>query len=115
VRARLDLLNGDITAGTASVPVKTQFAPAEVHAGIVKLLRHLKKKYFPDLEVSDEGGYWETGDLDALREKQALLNEKMDLLASELGKVPAGERSRSPEELADLIEDILRRKEKEQE
>ncbi len=41
---------------------KTQFAGREVHKKIIDLLKYLKEKYFSELNVYDEGQYWETGD-----------------------------------------------------
>jgi len=41
----------------------------EEHMLIVTLLRHLKERYIRDLEVSDEGGYWETMDLERLKQE----------------------------------------------
>ena len=47
--------------------VKTQFGPVEGHVALVEILAALKREFLPDLEVSDEGGYWETRDrLDAV-------------------------------------------------
>ena len=45
---------------------KTQFGPVEGHVAIVEMLAALKRRFLPDLEVSDDGGYWETRDLAAL-------------------------------------------------
>ena len=42
--------------------VKTQYAPAEVHLAIVRLFRHVKKRYFAEFTVHDDSGYWETGE-----------------------------------------------------
>lgn len=41
----------------------------EEHVLIVTLPRHLKERYIRDLEVSDEGGYWETMDLERLKQE----------------------------------------------
>ncbi|MCB0636846.1 MAG: hypothetical protein KDC54_09535, partial [Lewinella sp.] len=46
---------------------KTQFASAETHAVLCKLLRYLADKYFSEWEVLDEAQYWETGDLEKLQ------------------------------------------------
>ena len=45
--------------------VKTQFAGADIHIKVVELIKELGK-YFENLEVSDEGEYWETGSLSRL-------------------------------------------------
>ncbi len=63
---------------------KTQFAPLEVHIAICELLHLLKEKYFPSLDVSDEGEYFETVDAELLAEKLNFLNAAMGMLEHEL-------------------------------
>lgn len=41
---------------------ETQWAGPEVHAALLRLLRHLKKRYIPDLEVRDPAGFWDSDD-----------------------------------------------------
>ena len=64
--------------------VKTQFGPLEGHVALVELLAALKREFFPDLEVHDESGYWETRDLAALRRKLEYLHAAIDGLADGL-------------------------------
>ena len=47
--------------------VKTQFAGPEAHMAMIKMLRYISDKYFSEIEVMDEGEYWETGDEENLR------------------------------------------------
>jgi hypothetical protein len=47
---------------------KTQFAPLEIHKGIVDFFVQLRIK-FGELVIQDEGGYWETRDEKALEER----------------------------------------------
>jgi hypothetical protein len=47
---------------------KTQFAPLEVHMGIVDLFNQVRIK-FGELVIQDEGGYWETRDAKALEDR----------------------------------------------
>jgi hypothetical protein len=84
------------------VSVKTQYGEIRTHLWIVGLLRYLKSKYLPDLEVNDEGGYWESGDAAELDRRREFLNEKMADLVAGLSQIPA--RGQSPSELADEIE-----------
>jgi hypothetical protein len=49
--------------------VKTQFGPVEGHVALVELLSALKKEFFSDLEVRDEGDYWDTRNLARLTAK----------------------------------------------
>jgi len=80
----VSILDGTLKPEDAWVFVKTQFASPEVHVWIVGLLKYVKKRYISDLQVSDEGEYWETGDMRVLREKMDLIGEKIERLASHL-------------------------------
>jgi hypothetical protein len=82
--------------------VKTQFGPLEGHVVLVELFAALKREFLPDLEVRDEGGYWETRDLAELTRKRAFLDEAMDRFAEGLQR-----HGLSPEAAEDP--DILRR------
>ena len=48
------------------------------------MLAALKREFLPDLEVSDDGGYWETRDLAELVRKRALIQGAIDGLAEGL-------------------------------
>ena len=64
--------------------VKTQFGSVEGHVALVEMLAALKREFFPDLEVNDEGGYWETRDLAALRHKMEYVQSAIDGLGDAL-------------------------------
>ncbi len=64
--------------------VKTQFAGPDTHVAVVKLLRYLQGRYLHELEVSDEGGYWETGDYGQLAANMNIVDEAIRQLASDL-------------------------------
>ena len=99
------LLDGTLEPGQAWVSVKTQFASAELHVWIVGLLKYLNKRYLSDLEVSDEGRYWETGDVRILKEKMDFLGRKIDQLSSDLSSGRWGDFSElSVDQIADSIE-----------
>lgn len=67
--------------------------------------------YIRDLEVSDEGEYWETGNFETLKEKMNYLNDKMDAVCGELSRVTGDRLERlSPNELASMIEALLQHK-----
>jgi hypothetical protein len=83
-------LDGTPDPKDAWVSVKTQFASFELHVWVVALLKYLKKRYIADLEVSDEGQYWETGDVQILRERMDLIGRKIDQLATELSSPRLG-------------------------
>lgn len=105
------LLNGELSPEDAWVAMKTHFAPPEVHVTLVKLLKYLQTRYMPDLEVHDEGDYWETGDLQLLRRKRDGLNARMQEVARTLDVAQVGDTSGiSAEEMLTLIEDLLSKK-----
>ncbi|AUX26672.1 hypothetical protein SOCEGT47_072420 [Sorangium cellulosum] len=41
---------------------KTQFAGPKVHVAVCAILRYVKERYAPDLEVKDDSGYFASGD-----------------------------------------------------
>lgn len=88
------------------VSVKTQFGKIETHLWIVGLLRYLKSKYLSDLEVSDEGEYWETGNVSLLDERRKFLASKIAEIADGLSKME--NQAETPEELAREIEEFFR-------
>jgi len=89
--------------------IKTQFAPVDIHITVVKLLKYIKKKYISDLEVTDEGSYWETGDADLLAEKIDFINDRINSIAGMISSIPNSGKE-TPESLADKIEQYLKDK-----
>ena len=47
---------------------KTQFAPLDVHIGLLDLFRQVKIK-LSELVIQDEGGYWESNSAESLEER----------------------------------------------
>jgi hypothetical protein len=92
------------------VHTKTQFAGPDVHIAVVKLLKYLKRKYLTDLEVEDEGEYWTREDRAYLLNKFAFLNKAIAMVGNLLAssEPPAGKIS--AEELADRIEELLKKR-----
>ena len=62
------------------VSVKTQYAPPSTHITLIKLLFYLKKNYLSNLNVVDEGAFWETGDVNQLLNLRALIFEELHQL-----------------------------------
>jgi hypothetical protein len=86
------------------VSVKTQFASPDLHVWIIGLLKYLQRRYISDLEVSDEGGYWETGDRKALEAKMQFLSEKINWVSNELTSTEFGDmKGLAAEEIAARI------------
>jgi hypothetical protein len=87
--------------------VKTQYAGPEAHMAMIKMLRYMSDKYFSEIEVSDEGEYWETGDEENLRRifdrYTFIINAFTEKLES-MERVP-GE---SEESLVNRIEEIAK-------
>ncbi len=93
------------------ISVKTQFAPAEIHIAIVRLLRYIKGRYISNLEVRDEGGFWETGDPVELERRRESINQALDLLKHALSATEVlPSIQRSAEQVLRLVEDTLHRK-----
>ena len=102
------ILGGTLDPERAWISVKTQFGSPETHAWIIGLLKYLKKRYITDLQVSDDGEYWETGNLQILKEKMDLINEKLDLIERKLSSIDFGDVSGlSAEQVAAKIERFL--------
>ncbi len=63
---------------------KTQFGPIEGHVALVEMLAALGREFLTDLEVSDEGGYWETRDLAELARRRSFLQGAIEGIAEGL-------------------------------
>jgi len=63
--------------------VKTQFAPIEIHARLCKLLYEIREGFIPDLDVSDEGDYFRTGDREILELARKHVERNLARQASE--------------------------------
>ncbi len=88
------------------IHTKTQFAGPDTHIALLKLLRYLKNKYFTELEVNDEGLYWETQDEKILLSQFAKYNYLLEMVTEALSdfKAKPGETATS---LADRLEALL--------
>lgn len=101
---------GQLAPETSWVSVKTQFLSPDAHIWIIGLFKYLKKHYLSNLEVSDEGGYWETGDRAALEAKMRFLNERIAALADHLTSERFSDLTGlSANDIATRIEDFLRK------
>ncbi len=106
--SRALVLEGTLKPEDAWVSVKTQFASPEIHVWIIGLLKYLKKQYISNLEVFDEGKYWETGDIRILKKKMDFLNEKIEHISCGLSSSRFGDvAGLSAEEIAARIEQFL--------
>jgi len=87
--------------------IKTQFAPVEIHIAVIKLLKYIQKKYISNLDVYDEGDYWQTGDEKILKGKIDFLNGAISQLSEVLNSIEF-EKDSSTESIADKIEEVLK-------
>ena len=102
------MLDGTLKPEQAWISVKTQFLSPEIHVWIIGLLKYLKKRYISDLDVSDEGNYWDTGDIDKLREKMDLIDAKIECISDKLAVSRFGDiTSLSADQIALRIELLL--------
>ena len=87
--------------------VKTQFGSIEGHVAVVELLTFLKQEFFPDLWVSDEGGYWEDRNIESLVEKFSFLQAAIETLSEGLRNTTlSAEAAEDPEIVAKRVERI---------
>lgn len=90
------------------VSVKTQFSSPDIHVVLIKLLKYIKTKYISNLEVTDEGEYWETSDMERLKYLFDFLDNKINMFRDILdGNKEIFSKSDSPELIADKIEKLL--------
>lgn len=68
--------------------VKTQSAGMHVHSIIIDFFRYISKKYLKDFELTDEGKYWETQDLQVLKKQFDKYNNIMDSFQLGLESTP---------------------------
>lgn len=83
---------------------KTQFAGTEVHITLIGLLKYVKRTYMPNLEVKDEGEYWETENRELLEQNMGIINTAMETIEG------IAESSDSMEGFLDKLEDWLKTK-----
>jgi len=88
---------------------KTQFAGADAHIALIKLIRYLSEKYFKKFKLIDEGMYWETNDESISRKQFARYEIAMDMMEDGLKSMKSitGESAKS---LAERIEEELKKR-----
>ena len=64
--------------------VKTQFGSLQGHIAIVHLLDAIGQQYCSNLQVTDEGEYYENRDINQLTQKRQLLNTAISSMAEGL-------------------------------
>lgn len=66
--------------------IYTDFAPAEVHAALCGLFHHVQQRFFRQLDIVDNSGFWTHGDLRLL---EARLQQHEQQLADEIATMYA--------------------------
>ncbi len=103
------ILDGTLKPEESWAFTKTQFSSPERHVWIVGLLRYVQKHYVSNLNVRDDGGYWDTGDLTELRRRMDLIHEKIGEMTAALSSPRfAALAGQSPEEIVAAIEKLAR-------
>ncbi len=85
---------------------KTQYAGAEAHIAMIKLMRHLSQKYFERFELHDESQFWETNDEALCRKKFGESEKFLGMIGDALDSMKI-DPDESPESLANKIEKLL--------
>jgi len=90
--------------------IKTQYAPLKIHISVIKLLKYFKSKYIANMEVFDEGDYWNTLDEQVLKKNMNFLASRINIVADILEAHQDDiDKADTPENLVDRIEEILRK------
>jgi hypothetical protein len=85
---------------------KTQYAGAEAHMALIKLMRHLSQKYFESFELHDESQFWETNDEALCRKKFGESEKFLGMIGDALDSMEI-DPAESPETIAGKIEKVL--------
>ncbi len=93
---------------------KTQFAGADVHIALCRLLKYLSERWFQSFEVIDDGGYWEDNDAEELNKRIGIINEAITAIEEGLTGLPL-QKNESTEDRVKKILDGLRKKRKDEE
>lgn len=100
--------DGSLTWDQAWLFVKTQFGTVDAHIGIIKLLQLLKQSYISDLEVYDEGEYWETANRERLMALRGYIFGKMNQLQKALSSIQF-DHEPNEEEVLRKINSVLKK------
>lgn len=87
--------------------VKTGFDGPVTHLAICKLFRFLEKKYFADLQIQDESGYWQHGDQPRFESWMQQFTQDARMLEEELDALHA-DNSLAPEQKKEIMYRLFR-------
>ncbi len=86
---------------------KTQLAGIEMHIEIVKLLKYLAAKYFDSWECKDDSEYYQTGDVEKLKETMGFIDSAMNALDEAFSEHGDSLNKDNPQEMIDFISSVL--------
>ncbi len=75
-----------------------------MHIAVCEVLRHVKERYAPDLEIKDDSGYFDDGDRDKLLGQLAQI-DRLTSLAKE-AFTSASESKKPIRSLGDLLDHV---------
>ncbi len=92
------------------VSIKTQYSSAKYHIALIKLLRYIKNKYISNMQVTDEGEYWESSSAERLEQLMEFLNQKLNYICDVLkGTEDQYSGIEDSDKLANKLEQIILR------
>jgi hypothetical protein len=83
---------------------KTQFAGPDVHIAVCELLRHVKERYAPDLQIVDDSGYYDHRDRDKLLGQLAYVDRLATTAAEAFQTVTSSKTA--PQSLGELLDRV---------
>ena len=87
----------------------THYTSADVHIALIKLLKYLKTRFISDLQVYDETGFWDHEDSSRVINAFNSVNRNNHNRPESLNLIPKRVLyNKTPEQIADLIENMMR-------
>jgi hypothetical protein len=83
---------------------KTQFAGPKTHAAVCEILRYVKERYAPDLQITDDTKFFESGDYTELEANFAYVDRTLELTAKAFEAAAAA--SKGPTTLGELLDRV---------
>lgn len=91
---------------------KTQYSGYQVHALIIQIFRYISKKYLLDFKMDDEGQYWETNDIEVLKERFRVYEGLLDNFSLGLQMIPVKDGENIEEYLLRVMGNVQKLKKK---
>ena len=85
---------------------KTQDVGIDTHIALINFFKYLKEKYIENLEVIDNGGYWEHNSKEELKTRFNMLEGLMNQVDNALENIDSGIMD-DPGQIDKMIDDLL--------